>query len=345
MSTKLLLNFKNETYDKLIVSYVGGRPHSQTLTRATLITLMIENQFQNNQIILRSKNSTSYSIKDLFDNGVKVIKKPFKEILDLTSDEMFCNRLNDLNINISYDNIKELSDTILEKDSYLNSILNPNDIDALKDIILPEAPYEYDDGYQKIILLDNAKEYWVFEEVHALIKRYNEIQLETKYFSTLNNFILEQYKKLELDKLFKFSNDPLVDYDNTAAVEFINLFFDKLEKHYGYINKINPLSNIDLSSEFSDEDFKFFSSISVDLISRSYVKSFYNYHPKKDVFFFIKNDLEKILLNSFSVDIMRFSKDNRTLNSIYYYEKLFINSLVENYPALDSKTNIYIHSI
>ena len=86
MSTKLLLNFKDETYDKLIVSYVGGRPHSQTLTRATLINLMIENQFQNNQIILRSKNSTSYSIKDLFDNGIKVIKKPFREILDLTSD-------------------------------------------------------------------------------------------------------------------------------------------------------------------------------------------------------------------------------------------------------------------
>lgn len=343
MSAKLLLNFKNETYDKIIISYIGGRYYSQSLTRSALITMIIENQFQDRQTILRGKNSISYSITELFNAGIEIIKRPFQEILNIKADKSFYNKLTNLNTNISYKAKKELSDCIIENTISLKNILTHNDIETVKDIIYPISSYEYDDGYLKCVFDFNDKKYWVIEEVTSIIDRYTSIQSKLKYYSILSNFIIKQYEKLGLKDLYIFSNEQLIDYDNYDSIEFFNTFFKNIEETYNYVNKINPLSNVDISSEFSDEDLNFLRHYVPNLILNSNVNKFYCYNPNKDLYYFIKNDLEKILLTSLNIDI-KLNMEYYFSNDTFYYRDVFINLLNHTYKniLIDTSKNIYI---
>ena len=334
MINKLLLNLKTEVFERIMLIYIGGRSIQPTLTKASMVSSIIENEFKKNSVVLCDKNYIGYTSNELFEKGVTIIKKPFTDILDIKNDERFYNTINDLKINIYCENRKVISDSIIE--NYINWNIAKVDITTICNIVFPLKSYEYDNGYISALLNGNEKEYWVLEEVDLICKRFKEIQDKLNYYNILSKFILEQYKKLSLNKRYYFSEKEIKE--KNIALEFYNLFFQEIENNYKDKELINYPSDVNIESEFDESELKFLKQYLLIKIKDD-DNNFYNYKLGNYLYYLIKEDLRKILSIALEIDFKDYLRYNWYGYEVFYTRNSF-NRLLEK-ENLKTK-NLYI---
>lgn len=320
MINKMLINLKNETYDKLIIIYLAARKIQPNITKSTIISSLIENSIVEVPGTVSNKIGRNYTFSQLYNLGIISIKNAFKELIDIESDYTFLKSIDLFEIDSNNLIKKELLIKIV-KDKF-SDIISSTDLEILCNVIYPNGVYEHSDGYLRAIK-SNEQEYWVFNELDLITKRYNTIKNKFKYYSILSEFIYKQFEKLELNSRYKFIYDNIPVNKNYDSYEFVQEFFEGIEK--SYIEKSNYIEKaFYINEEFDCDSLKFLKEYSINLIKDNPNLDYHFFDINYYLYLLIESDLRKILTNVLYLNFRDYLNGTcfREVEIIYYRKRM-----------------------
>lgn len=347
MINKLLLNFKNETFDKIMLMYLGSRFLQPTLTKVSLISSIIENTLRDSDYIIYDKNYSSYDSKQVYILGTEKIKQSFTNLLNIKSDFKFLEKIIEIDSLLTYKNQKNFVEKVVQIN--FNNIVSNSDLPILSTVIFPEAEYECDNNY-KVFVLDNFKDYWVVEEMNSITRRYELIKRRFEYFDILTKFIFKQIHNLGLNIKFDFSVCQTKDNNSYDSLEFYFEFFTELEAAFvstpvEIYRYLNLPKTIDIYAEFSNEEMSCIKEFTIPKIAHSPISNeykFYNIKSNYYLYLLIEDDLRKIILTSLDLDLKQNIDNFFNSNSEHLYYK---KSFLEKVCSITKKENISYSSM